>query len=117
MIQLNPIRGDVALNIGGTDWVLRPSFAALARIESEVAPLLALARDAAEGRVRLGDMVAVFRQCMIPGQAAQAVPDTETLGAWILEAGMVAVMPPYRDLLQTVLAGVAQSDDQHDGQG
>lgn len=117
MMRANPMRGDVALEIGGADWVLRPSFTALAGIERDVAPLLALARDAAEGRVRLGDMVAVFRQCMIPGQTAQAVPDAETLGAWILEVGMVAVMAPYRDLLQTVLAGIARNDGQHDGQG
>jgi len=117
MTRANAVRGDVRLDIGGDEWVLRPSFAALACIENDVAPLLSLARDAAEGRVRLSDMVAVFRHCMIPDGATQRVPDAETLGGWILESGMVAVMAPYRDLLQTVLAGVASNDGGHGGQG
>ncbi len=44
--------------------VLRPSFAALVAAEQELGPLFALVERAAEGRLALGEMVALFWHCL-----------------------------------------------------
>ena len=53
----NPVRGEAALRVGGETLVLRPSFAALVAAEEELGPLFALVERAAEGRLRLAEMV------------------------------------------------------------
>lgn len=100
-MSANPARGEAALTIGGLSVTLRPTFAALVRAEEEVGPLFALVERAAEGRLSLGDLVALFWHCL---DEAAAIPRA-TLGEAIVEMGLADVTPVLRILLQQILKG------------
>lgn len=108
MTAANPWRGDIAIMIGRQNHVLRPSFAALALIESEIAPLLLLAQKAADGAVRIEDMAVVFRHCLHPF-GAETHPDTAVIGEAIVSMGLAEAVGVYRRLLEAVLKGVGHA--------
>jgi hypothetical protein len=98
----NPARGEAALRVNGEMLVLRPTFAALVAAEGELGPLLALVERAAEGRLGLGEMVALFWHCL------RAVPEgvtREMLGEAVVAGGLAAATPVLRVLLGQILAG------------
>ena len=101
MSGANPARGEGAFAVGGLAVTLRPTFAALVRAEEELGPLLALVERAAEGKLSLGEMAGLFWHCLDEGTA---IP-RETLGEAIVEAGLAAVTPLLRLLLQQILKG------------
>jgi hypothetical protein len=82
--------------------VLRPSFAALVAAEGELGPLFALVERAADGKLGLGEMVALFWHCMREGRAGLT---RERLGEAIAEAGLAAATPVLRVLLTQILSG------------
>ncbi|MFZ5610175.1 MAG: gene transfer agent family protein [Pseudomonadota bacterium] len=102
--KANPLRGEVALRLGGTGYVLRPSFAALARIEEAEGSLLALIERASSGAPRLGDIVTVLWACLDAGGAGLSRDD---VGELIAGDGVAAVTTAYRDILLAVLKGPA----------
>ena len=59
-MSANPHRGEASLNVGGETIVLRPTFGALVAAEEELGPLFALVERAAEGRMSLSEMAALF---------------------------------------------------------
>ncbi|MFN4097470.1 MAG: gene transfer agent family protein, partial [Sphingomonas sp.] len=63
-MSANPARGEAAVRVAGVELVLRPSFGALVAAEQELGPLFALVERAAEGRLGLGEMVALFWHCL-----------------------------------------------------
>lgn len=105
----NPHRGEVALGLGRCSGILRPSFNALAAVEAEHGPVLALAQEAAEGRVRIEAMAGVFHHCLL-AEAGDERPSAEEIGAAILEAGMVEALKTYRSLLERILGGICLDD-------
>ena len=50
--------------MGGETLVLRPSFSALVAAEEELGPLFALVERAADGKLRLGEIAALFWHCV-----------------------------------------------------
>ena len=98
----NPQRGEAALSVGGETLVLRPSFEALVAAEEELAPLFALVERAAEGRLRVAEMAALFWHCA----AARGEGVTrERIGAAIAEAGLAGTAPVLKALLGQILQG------------
>ncbi len=98
----NPVRGECSLRVDGCDLVLRPSFAALVAAESELGPLFALVERAAEGRLGLGELVALFWHCL------RELPEgmtRERLGEALIELGLAKLTPVLRVLLGQILAG------------
>lgn len=102
MTVANPIRGEASLRVSGETVVLRPSFAALVAAEGEIGPLFALVERAAEGRLTLGELVALFWHCRF--DAPEEVT-RERLGEAVVAAGLAQVTPVLRVLLQQILAG------------
>ena len=102
MSAANPARGEAALRVGGAELVLRPSFASLVAAEGELGSLFALVERAADGRMTLSEMVALFWHCR--HDAPDAVT-RERLGEAVAEAGLAAVTPVLKLLLRQVLAG------------
>ena len=98
----NPVRGEAALSVGGEALVLRPSFEALVAAEEELGPLFALVERAAEGRLKVLEMAALFWHC-----AAAPSPGVtrERIGAAIAEAGLAGVAPVLKELLGQILQG------------
>ena len=99
----NPARGEASILVGGEPVVLRPSFAALAAAEEELGPLFALVEGAAEGRLKLAEIAALFWHC---AAAAQGVT-REAIGEAVAEQGLARAAPVLRVLLTQILQGQA----------
>lgn len=102
MSPANPARGEAAIRVAGETLVLRPTFAALVAAEAELGPLFALVERAADGRLALGEMVALFWHCL------RDRPDALTRDAFgeaVVAGGLSAATPALRDVLRQVLAG------------
>lgn len=98
----NPVRGEASLRVAGEALVLRPSFAALVAAEAELGPLFALVERAAEGRLALGEIVALFWHCLGDRPAALT---RDMLGEAVAAQGLTAVMTPLKVLIGQILAG------------
>lgn len=97
----NPERGEAALEIGGDVLALRPSFGALVAAEAELGPLFDLVERAADGKLSLGDMAALFWHCQVDRERM----DRGTLGEAMLAVGLARLTPVLKTLLQQILAG------------
>jgi hypothetical protein len=98
----NPARGEAELRVGGATLVLRPSFAALVAAEAEVGPLFGMVERAAEGRLSLSEMVALFWHCVATrpeGLTREAFADA------VAGRGLAANMAPLKLLIGQILAG------------
>jgi len=98
----NVLRGEAELRIGGRVHVLRPSFAALVAAEAELGPLFALVERAADARLGLGELTALFWHCV------HDRPETLTrdaVGEAVVAQGLAAVTPALRVLLGQILQG------------
>jgi hypothetical protein len=101
-MSANPVRGETALRVNGEALVLRPSFAALVAAEGELGPLFALVDRAAEGRLALQEMVALFWHCR---HEAPAALTREAIGEAVAAAGLASATPVLRSLLVQILGG------------
>lgn len=90
------------MRVGGETLVLRPSFAALVAAEAEVGPLFGLVERAAEGRLGLGEMVALFWHCLAERPAGMT---RERFGEGVVAGGIAAATPALKVLLGQILAG------------
>lgn len=97
----NPMRGEAALELGGETLRLRPSFSALVAAEQELGPLFELVERAAEGKLSLGDLVALFWHCLVDREAMTR----EALGEAVIAVGLAKVTPALKAMLQQILAG------------
>lgn len=98
----NGARGEVALEVGGAMLRLRPSFAALVAAEQELGPLFDLVDKAADGKLTLSEMAALFWHCLTdaPGELTR-----EGLGEAIVEVGLAKLSPVLRGILKQILGG------------
>ncbi len=101
-MSANAVRGEAAISVGGAELVLRPSFEALVAAEAELGSLFALVDRAAEGRLGLGEMAALFFHCV--RDRPEAVT-RERIGAAVAEMGLARAMPVLRVLLRQILQG------------
>lgn len=97
----NPERGETALEVGGEQLTLRPSFAALVAAEAEVGPLFDLVERAADGKLSLGDLATLFWHCLVDRERLSR----EALGEAILAIGLARVTPVLKVILHQILAG------------
>jgi hypothetical protein len=101
-MSANVARGEAELRIAGEMLVLRPSFAALVAAEGEIGPLFALVERAAEGRLGIGEMVALFWHCLRERPAGLT---REAFGEGVARGGLAAATPVLRVLIGQILAG------------
>ena len=102
MSGANAQRGEASLRVAGEALVLRPSFAALVAAEEELGPLFALVERAADGRLGLGELTALFWHCIRDRDAGMT---REAVGEALVEQGLAAVAPALRVLLGQILQG------------
>ncbi|MCR2834261.1 gene transfer agent family protein [Parerythrobacter lacustris] len=99
----NPHRGEASVEIQGRALVLRPSFTALVAAEQELGPLFALVERAAEGRLSLAEMVALFWHCLAdPGAMTR-----DAFAEGVTALGLAPCAKPLRALLGQILQGTA----------
>lgn len=97
----NPHRGEATLTINGQPQLLRPTFSALIAAEEELGPLLALVERAAEGRLKLSELSALFWHCL-DDQTSCARRDVEDA---IMALGLTRCAAPLRAVLAQILKG------------
>ncbi len=102
MSGANALRGEAELRVGDLRLVLRPSFAALVAAEEELGPLFALVERAADGRLKIGELTALFWHCVRDRPEALT---RERLGEAVVGQGLAAVTPALRMLLGQILQG------------
>ena len=102
MKRANPHRGEASFVVFGEALVLRPSFSALVAAEEELGPLFALVERAAEGRLSLSEIAALFDH--VSTERPAAITRTR-IGEAIVAAGLAEVTPVLRTLLAQVLQG------------
>jgi hypothetical protein len=101
-VNANPARGEASIRVGGETLVLRPSFAALVAAEGEVGPLFALVERAADGRLALAEMVALFWHCLKDPPAAFT---REVFADGVAAGGLAAATPALKVLIGQILGG------------
>ena len=101
-MSVNPHRGEAELRVAGEAVSLRPTFAALVAAEGELGPLFALVERASEGRLGIGEMVALF------DHVSRGRPETitrEAIGEAVVAGGLASVTPVLRTVLGQILQG------------
>lgn len=100
-------RGEVSVTLGGRDYVLRPTFAALAEIESLAGRgLVALAQRFLDRQFGLNDVLAVLG----PAIKAGGAKPPEKLGDAVAAAGVLNLAGPIARFLALALSGDAAGD-------
>ncbi len=102
MSGANALRGEAELRVDERVFILRPSFAALVAAEAELGPLFALVERAADGRLALGELAALFWHCVKERPEALT---REAVGEAVVEQGLATVTPALRVLLGQILQG------------
>ena len=98
----NPHRGEASIDVGGETLLLRPSFSALIAAEEELGSLFEIVERAAEGQLRLQEIVALF------DHLSRGRPDTITrdrIGEAVVETGLTGVTPTLKVVLTQILQG------------
>lgn len=103
MSGANPYRGEASLRIGGETVVIRPSFEALVTAEEELGPLFALVERAADGKLGIGEMAALFDH-LSRDRRPDAI-DRARIGQAIVEQGLAGVSPQLKIVLGQILQG------------
>lgn len=88
--------------MAGIELVLRPTFAALVAAEGELGPLFALVERAADGRLALGEMAALFWHCLAERPAGLT---RDAFSEALAAGGLKAATPAFGLLLRQILAG------------
>jgi hypothetical protein len=99
---VNPARGEAAVFVAGERLTLRPSFEALVAAEEELGSLFALVERAAEGGIKISEIVGLFWHCLEPRPQGLT---RDRLGAAVAEQGLATATPVLRVLLTQILQG------------
>ena len=102
MTRANPHRGEANLVVGGETLLLRPSFSALVAAEEELGPLFALVERAADGKLSLKEIAALFDH--VSSDRPKAIT-RDRIGEAIVAVGLAQVTPALRQLLGQILQG------------
>ena len=98
--QANAARGEAVLRTENAAFMLRPTFAALAAAEEELGSLFALVERAANGQLKLTEMVALFWHCR-----HDVPPDTsrDSFAEAVVAASLSAATPALKSILAQIL--------------
>ena len=102
MSEANPYRGEASIEVSGETLVLRPSFSALVAAEEELGSLFELVEQAAEGRLKLQQVAALFDHL---SRGRPEAITRERIGEAVVEKGIAGVAPTLRVVLAQILQG------------
>lgn len=98
----NAARGEAQIMVNGRTVRLRPTFNALVAAEEELGSLFALVERAAEGQLKLSEMMTLFWHCRDGGDDDISRAD---FSAAVAEAGLVHATPALKILIGQILGG------------
>ena len=102
MTSANPHRGEASLLVGGEVVVLRPTFNALVAAEEELGSLFELVERAADGTLKLQQIVALFDYL---SRGRPTAITRERIGEAVTEKGLSKIMPTLKVVLTQILQG------------
>ena len=102
MTSANPYRGEANIDVGGETLVLRPTFGALIAAEEELGSLFEIVERAAEGVLRLNQIVTLFDH--LSRERPKAIT-RERIGEALVEKGLAGVTPTLKVVLTQILQG------------
>ena len=102
MTEANPYRGEASLQVGGEKLLLRPSFGALVAAEEELGSLFEIVERAAEGVLKLHQIVALFDH-LTRGRPEAITRDR--IGDAVVEKGLAGITPTLKLVLTQILQG------------
>lgn len=102
MKTANAYRGEASIDVGGEILVLRPSFGALIAAEEELGSLFEIVERAAEGDLRLQQIVALFDH--LSSGRPQGIT-RERIGEAVVEKGLAGISPTLKLVLTQILQG------------
>jgi hypothetical protein len=98
----NSHRGEAGIEAGGERLLLRPTFGALVAAEEELGSLFGLVERAAEGALKLQEIVALFDH--LSRGRSEAI-SRERIGEAVVEKGLAGVTPILKVVLTQILQG------------
>lgn len=98
----NKYRGEASLDVGGERLLLRPTFGALVAAEEELGSLFELVERAAEGVLKLQQIVALFDHL---SRGRPPAISRERIGEAVVEKGLTGVTPTLKLVLTQILQG------------
>ena len=101
-MSANPHRGEASLVVAGETLVLRPSFSALVLAEEELGSLFGLVERAAEGKLALSEIAALFDHL---SRGRPATISRDVIGEAVVALGLTKVAPVLRMVLAQILKG------------
>ena len=101
-MSANPHRGEASIIVAGETLLLRPSFTALVLAEEELGSLFALVERAAEGRLSLGEIAALFDHL---SRSRPKAISRDMIGEAVVAMGLAKVAPVLRAVLGQILKG------------
>lgn len=102
MSPANPYRGEASIEVAGETLVLRPSFGALVAAEEELGSLFELVERAAEGQLKLQQIVGLFDHL---SRARAPAITREKIGEAVVERGLAGISPVLKLVLGQILQG------------
>ena len=102
MSGANPYRGEASIDVAGERLLPRPTFGALVAAEEELGSLFEIVERAAEGALKLQQIVALFDH--LSRGRAEAIT-RERIGEAVVEKGLAGVTPTLKLVLTQVLQG------------
>ena len=101
-MSANPYRGEASLEVAGETLVLRPTFGALIAAEEELGSLFEIVERAADGVLRLQQIVALFDHL---SRGRSTAITRERIGDAVVEKGLAGVTPMLKVVLTQILQG------------
>jgi len=98
----NPYRGEASIDVAGETLVLRPTFASLVAAEEELGSLFEIVERAAEGGLKLQQIVALFDHL---SRGRPKAITRERIGDAVIEKGLTGVTPILKVVLTQILQG------------
>jgi hypothetical protein len=98
----NTYRGEASIEVAGEKLLLRPSFGALVAAEEELGSLFELVERAAEGQLKLQQIVALFDHL---SRGRPGAITRERIGEAVVEKGLAEVTPVLKLVLTQILQG------------
>lgn len=102
MRSANVYRGEASIEAGGERLLLRPSFGALVAAEDELGSLFEIVERAAEGGLKLQQIVALFDHL---SRGRPEAITRERIGEAVVEKGLAGVTPILKLVLTQILQG------------
>lgn len=102
MSRANIHRGEASIEVAGERLLLRPTFGALVAAEEELGSLFEMVERAAEGALKLQQIVALFDH-LSRGRAPAIT--RERIGDAVVETGLAGVTPTLKLVLTQILQG------------